>query len=198
MHAEHEILGRTYVNAETMVAFEPVGSIPREQFWASEDGYAWDMQELAGALSSNEGVMRNPLSRQMFSPNDVRAIMQHPLCKHLGEKRRQQARMSQGVRLPTIQKLEELAGKLLADQSADLTASRKAIDEFLNYKASLLSTESEAMESLRVPAKDSHSGIAFDCSIGEALRDAQANKVCMHKTGDFIGQAAKYLRSHLD
>jgi len=26
------------------------------------------------------------------------------------------------------------------------------------------------------------------------VRDAKGNRVCFHKTGDFIGQAAKYLQ----
>lgn len=41
MHAEHEELGREYVNSDTMIGFEPIASIPRSKFWVTEDGYAW-------------------------------------------------------------------------------------------------------------------------------------------------------------
>jgi hypothetical protein len=82
MHVEHEELQRVYVNSETMYG-DAVVDVPRENFWASEDGYAWDMEELATGIASNGGVMRNPLSRQMFAPDDVRAIVQHPLGRRL-------------------------------------------------------------------------------------------------------------------
>lgn len=36
---------------------------------------------------------------------------------------------------------------------------------------------------------------AQNCTIWEAVRDARANKICLHKTGDLIGQAAHYLRT---
>jgi hypothetical protein len=41
MHAEHEILKRTYVCEETMLG-DPVADIPRSNFLATEDGFAWD------------------------------------------------------------------------------------------------------------------------------------------------------------
>jgi hypothetical protein len=78
--------------------------------------------------------------------------------------------------------------------SIDQLSSRKAIDDFLAYKAILPCEEQRSLDELRVPARDSHTGQAFDCTIGEAVRDAQANKICLHKTGDLIRQAAKYLR----
>ena len=82
MHAEHELLHRSYVNTETMYG-DAVSDILRENFFASEDGYAWDMNELASAITSNKGVMRNPFSKVMFTPADVRNIVQHPLGKRL-------------------------------------------------------------------------------------------------------------------
>jgi len=54
--------------------------------------------------------------------------------------------------------------------------------------------EQKAIDGLKCPAKDSHTGQAYDSSIGEAVRDAKGNRVCFHKTGDFIGQAAAHLR----
>lgn len=54
--------------------------------------------------------------------------------------------------------------------------------------------EQKAIEALKCPAKDSHTGMAYDSSIGEAVRDAKGNRVCFHKTGDFVGQAAAHLR----
>jgi len=193
MHVEHEVLRRTYICSETMYG-DPVAEIPRDRFWVSEDGYPWDMAELAQALTSNGGVMRNPLSRQLFNPSDVRAIVQHPLGKPLAALQVAQSELSRGVRPQTVDQLARMSAILLADYSADQIASRHVIDEFMTYVATLPEAEQKALDGLRVPATDSHTGLAFDFSIGEAVRDAQGNRVCIHKIGDFLGQAAKHLR----
>jgi hypothetical protein len=197
MHIEHEELGRTYANSETMYG-DDVSEITRANFWASEDGYAWDMEELAAALTCNSGVMRNPLSRQMFTPGDVRAIIAHPLGSRLAAMQVAQDKLSKGVRPATIDQLDQLSAALLADQSDDQLSSRYAIDAFLRYNATLPQAEQRAIDELRVPAVDSHTGTQFDCTIGEAVRDAQANRICLHKTGDLIRQAANYLRHNSD
>jgi hypothetical protein len=193
MHVEHEVLRREYVCKETMLGGDPIADIPRANFWVSEDGYAWDMEELAQAIKSNDGVMRNPLSKQMFTPNDVRAIIKHPLGKGLGALQIEQSKLSKGVRPATVKRLADLAKVLQADMSDDQMASRHAIDGFLAYVATLPDTEQKSIDKLRVPAKDSHTGLPFDSTIGEAVRDAQGNRVCVHKTAEFIGQAAKHL-----
>jgi hypothetical protein len=193
MHFEHEVLQRTYICSETMYG-DPVSEIPRDRFWVSEDGYPWDMEELAQAITSNGGVMRNPLSRQLFTPGDVKAIVSHPLGKPLAALQLAQSELSRGVRPKTIDQLANMSAILLGDDSADQMASRHVIDEFLAYVATLPDAEQKALDGLRVPAKDSHTGQAFDSTIGEAVRDAQANRVCIHKIGDFLGQAAKHLR----
>lgn len=56
--------------------------------------------------------------------------------------------------------------------------------------------EQKAIDGLKCPAKDSHTGQSYDFSIGESVRDANGNRVCFHKTGDFIKQAATYLRQN--
>jgi hypothetical protein len=56
--------------------------------------------------------------------------------------------------------------------------------------------EQKAIDGLKCPAKDSHTGQAYDVIIGEAVRDAKGNRVCFHKTGDFIQQAAAHLRQN--
>jgi hypothetical protein len=193
MHIEHELLQRTYLNDETMLG-DPVSDIPRANFWVSEDGYAWDMEELSNALASNRGVMRNPLSKQLFTPKDINAIIKHPLGKRLAAMRVEQSQMSKGVRPTTIAELDKLAAALLADQSADQIPSRQAVDEFSAYMATLPQAEQKALNELRVPATDSHTGQPFDTTIGDAVRDAQGNRVCFHKTGDLIRQAASHLR----
>jgi hypothetical protein len=193
MHVEHEVLNRTYVCNETMYG-DPVANISREHFWVSEDGYAWDMEELAQALVSNGGVMRNPLNRQLFTPDDIRAILQHPLGKRLAALQIEQEKMLQGIRPKTIKKLDTLATAFLDDMDDDQVSSRHAVDEFLAYVATLPRAEQEAIDSLRVPAKDSHTNQPFDTSIGEAVRDAQGNRLCFHKAGDLLRQAVKHLR----
>jgi hypothetical protein len=194
MHVEHEVLHRTYVCSETMYG-DKVSDIPRARFLVTEDGYPWDMEELAQAIASNSGVMRNPLSRQMFTTKDIRTIVQHPLGKRLGALQIEQSKLSRGVRPKTIEELEKMAAVLLADMSADQMESRHVVDAFMAYVATLPDSEQKALDGLRVPAKDSHTGQAFDTSIGEAVRDAQANRVCFHKTGDLLKQGARYLRS---
>jgi hypothetical protein len=144
-------------------------------------GYPWDMEELAAAISNNSGVMRKPMSRQMFTVNDVRDIVRHPLGKHLAAMQVEQGKLKKGVRPETIGQLNKLA-------------SRHVVDEFSTYMATLPESEQKSLDSLRVPAIDSHTGEPFDTSIGQSVRDALGNKVCMHKTGDLISQAVIFLR----
>jgi hypothetical protein len=135
MHVEHEILHtRTYVNDETMLG-DRVVDIERANFWVTEDGYAWDMDELAQAITSNGGIMRNPLSRQMFTPKDIKAIVSHPAGARLKALAIAQHEMSKGVRPATIEHLDKLGKILLDDQSSDQLPSRHAIDEFMAYCA---------------------------------------------------------------
>lgn len=196
IHAQKEALERKYANTETMFG-DPITDIPRSQFWVSEDNYAFDMEELTRALECGSGVMRNPLTLQMFTPNDIRAIMGHPLAASLAPLQVAQNQMIKGIRPATVYELEHLSSALLADQSEHQTHSRTAIDAFLAHVATLPLLEQNAIDSLRVPATDSHTGQPFDGTIGEAVRDAQGNRVCMHKTGDFVGQAAQYLRARI-
>ncbi|KAJ8115808.1 hypothetical protein OPT61_g2631 [Boeremia exigua] len=193
MHIEHEQLGRNYTNTETMYG-DAVKDIARSNFYVTEDNYAWDMEELVAAIKAGSGVPRNPLSKQMFTPKDVKGIYLHPLAKSLAALAVKQQEMSKGVRPETIARMEKLSGVLLEDQSANALPSRHAVDEFLAYVATLPELEQKALDGLKCPAKDSHTGQAYDSSIGEAVRDAKGNRVCFHKTGDFIKQAAAHLR----
>lgn len=196
-HVEHERLrrlagGRRYANTETMLG-DDVASIPRANLLVTEDNYAWDMSELADALAANGGVMRNPLTRDMFSPDDVRRILRHPLGARLAPLRLEQDQLKKGVRPDTIARLAEVARTMLADQTADAGPSMAAVDEFLTYAAGLPAAEQKTLDELKIPATDSHTGLAFDYTVGESVRDAKANRTCFHKTGDFLGQAARYL-----
>lgn len=193
MHAEHEILHRTYLTSETMLG-DPVAEIPRHRFLVTEDAYPWDLEELVQAIEANGGVMRNPLSKQMFTLNDIRSIVHHPIGKKLAALELEQKSLSQGVRPKTIEEIEKMAAILLADQSEDQMASRHVVEGFLAYTATLPVMEQKALDGLRVPAKDSHTGQGYDTTIGEAVRDANGNRVCFHKTGDFLKQAASHLR----
>ena len=192
MHAEHEILHRNYINDETM-AFDAVSDIPRANFWTSEDGYAWDMEELARAITSGKGVMRNPLSKQMFTRADIRAIIQHPLGKGLQALRVEQSKLKRGVRPQTIDEIDRLAKVLLVDMSEDGKPSHLAVEVFVSYLETLPRGEQEAIDNLKVPATDSHTGMAFDATIGEAVKDVEGNRMCSHKAGDLLAQAVKYL-----
>lgn len=172
---------------------DPVAAIPLAALLVTEDNHAWDMSELAAALTANAGVMRNPLTRAMFSPDDVRAILAHPLGAPLAPLRLSQDQLKKGVRPDTISRLAAVAATMLADQSADAAASLGAVDELLTYIAALPAAEQKTLDELKIPATDSHTGAAFDYTVGESVRDAKANRTCFHKTGDFLGQAARYL-----
>jgi hypothetical protein len=134
MHLEHEQLGRNYTNTETMYG-DAVKDIPRSNFYVTEDNYAWDMDELVAAIKAGSGVLRNPLSKQMFTPTDVKGIYSHPLATPLAALAVEQREMSKGIRPETISRMEKLSSVLLEDQSADTLPSRHAVDEFLAYVA---------------------------------------------------------------
>ena len=193
MHEDHEILHRKYTNNETMT-LDPISDIPRAKFWTSEDGYAWDMEELARAIASGKGVMRNPLSKQMFTRADIRAIVQHPLGKGLQALQVEQSKLKRGVRLQTIDELDRLANLLQGDDSEDGKQSHLAVEAFVSCLETLPDGEQKAIGNLNVPAKDSHTGMAFDATIGEAVRDVEGNRICSHKAGDLLSQAVKFLR----
>ena len=193
MHAEHGILHRKYTNDETMT-LDPIADIPRAKFWTSEDGYAWDMEEVARAITSGKGVMRNPLSKQMVTRADIRAIVQHPLGKGLQALQVEQSKLKRSVRPQTIDELDRLAKVLKDDNSEDGKQSHLAVEIFVSYTETIPDGEQKAIDNLNVPAEDSHTGIAFDATIGEALSDVQGNRICSHKAGDLLSQAVKFLR----
>lgn len=187
MHIEHENKWKTYVNDETMYG-DAIPNIPRENFYCTEDGYAWDMEELSQAITSNKGVMRNPLSKHMFTPGDIKGILSHPLGQSLAALGIAQHKLKQGVRPKTLEEMDRMVNVLMEDMAEDAMQSRLAVDEFLAYVATLPEAEQNALDNLRVPAKDSHTGQAFDGTIGEAVRDAKANKLCFHKAGKSLSR----------
>ncbi|KAF2420007.1 hypothetical protein EJ08DRAFT_32325 [Tothia fuscella] len=193
MHMDHECLDRKYVNDETMLG-DTIAEIPRALFYATEDNYAWSMDELVQAITSNNGVFRNPLSKHMFTPADISAILQHPLGKPLAALSIEQGRLKKGVRAATVDAMEKMAKAFMEDMEENALESRNAVDEFLAFLATLPDAEQQAIDKLSVPAKDTHTGQAFDGTIGEAVRDAKANKLCFHKAGDLIQQAVVHLR----
>jgi hypothetical protein len=179
-HIEREYLRKKYVNSETMLG-DGIEDIPKRNFFVSEDNYAWDMEELAQAIASNDGVMRNPLSRQMFSESDIRMILAHPLGRRLKPLQMAQSQLKKGVRPATIDRIEKLGRIMLTDQGVDASPSRAAMDEFLAYVATIPDSEQNTINSLKIPARDGHSGQAFDYTIGGSVRDAKANTTCFHK-----------------
>jgi hypothetical protein len=96
-----------------------IEDIPKLNFFVSEDNYAWDMDERAQAIASNHGVMRNPLSRQMFSELDIRMILAHPLGQRLKPLQMAQSQLKKGVRPATIDRIEKPGRIMLADQGVD-------------------------------------------------------------------------------
>ncbi|KAE8452969.1 hypothetical protein EG329_012156 [Mollisiaceae sp. DMI_Dod_QoI] len=193
-HIEREYLEKQYVNSETMLG-DDISDIPKENFFVSEDNYAWDMDELAQAITANDGVMRNPLSKQLFTDSDIRQILAHPLGQRLKPMQLKQNQLKQGVRSATIEWVAKVGKIMLEDQSVDTAPSRHALDEFQAYVVTLPQSEQETIKSLKIPGIDSTSRQPFDYTIGESVRDAIANTTCLHKVGDFLSQAARYLKS---
>ena len=84
---------------------------------------------------------------------------------------------------------------LLEDDTENNHPSHAAVDDFLSYVATLPENERKAIDKLRVPAVDNHTGLPFDDTIGDAVRDAKGNRICVHKAGDLLKQAANFLNS---
>lgn len=179
-HIEREHLQKKYINSETMFG-DRIEDIPKQNFFVSEDNYAWDMDELAQAIAANDGVMRNPLSRKMFSETDIRMILAHPLGQRLKLLQQAQSQLKKGVRPATIGWIEKLGCIMVAEETADAAPSREAMDEFLAFVATIPETEQKTINSLKIPARDGFSGQPFDYTIGESVRDAKANTTCFHK-----------------
>jgi hypothetical protein len=184
-HIEREHFQKKYVNSETMLG-DRVADIPKRNFFVSEDNYAWDMEELAQAIKSNEGVMRNPLSKQMFTESDIRMILNHPLGKPLKPLQQAQSKLKKGVRPATIAWIEKLGRIMLEDQSVDTLPSRKAMEEFQAYIATLPEPEQKTINQLKIAAKDRHTGQPFDYTVGESVKDAVANVTCFHKVYSYL------------
>ncbi|KAJ4318362.1 hypothetical protein N0V84_006871 [Fusarium piperis] len=192
---ERKHLKKKYINSETMLG-DKVDDIAAENFFVSEDNYAWDMEELAQALAVNDGVMRNPLSMEMFTEDDIRSILSHPLGVRLKPIQLAQSQLKQGVRPETIRRVEALGNILLADQTENAAPSRSATDEFLAYMATLPDNEQKTIDSLKIPARDRLNGQSYDYTIGQSVKDAKSNLTCFHKVGDFLSQAAQSLKNY--
>jgi len=177
---ERDHLQRQYANTETMLGDE-IKDIPRGNFFVSEDNFAFDIAEIVSAVQANKGVMRNPLSRNMFSEPDIRFILGHPIGKQLKPMEEAQHRSKRNLRAATITKIEAVGGTMLKDQSMDAGPSRRAIDEFLAYVATLPSSEEATIRDLKIPATDKNTSQPFDYSIGESINDAKAGVTCYHK-----------------
>lgn len=182
---EREFLKKKYANSVTMVGGESIEDIPASNFFVSEDNYAWDMEELAAAIEANDGVMRNPLSKQMFSEDDIRMILAHDLGQRLRPLQMAQNQLRQGVRPKTIDKLDKLGKAMLDDQTTDSAPSREAMDDFLAYVATLPQTEQDTINRLKIPGVDRFTRQPFDYSIGESVRDAKSNTTCFHKVESY-------------
>jgi hypothetical protein len=181
---ELEYLQKKYANSETMLG-DRIEDIPKRNFFVSEDNYAWDMDELAQAITASDGVMRNPMTKQLFSESDIRMILGHPLGQRLKPMRLKQDQMKKGIRPATIGWIGKLGRIMLADQSLDTAPSRQAMDEFQAYVATLPGPEQVTIDQLKIPARDGFSKQPFDYTIGESVRDAIANTTCLHKVNEY-------------
>ncbi|KAK4206924.1 hypothetical protein QBC37DRAFT_456930 [Rhypophila decipiens] len=191
-YVEHRHLARRYENDETMLG-DAVSDIPAANLLVSEDNYAWDMAELASALEANSGIMRNPLTRKLFSETDVRRILAHPLGQRLRPMRdAQTAHLSRGLHPDTVRLVAQMGRVMVADQTLDMAPSQEVADEFLAHVATLPDAERQVLECLKVPARDSLNRQQFDYTVLQAVHDFKSNLTCVHKIGDFFNQAAQH------
>ena len=135
MQFERKLSTKPYVNTVTMVLRDPIDTIPQEEFFVTEDNWAWDMSELAQAITAHSGVMRNPETGEMFSPQDIRNILAHPQGKHLAALRIAQKQMFQGVRPETITRMEALADTMEGERGTQWDETWEAIRGFQAYIA---------------------------------------------------------------
>ena len=135
MHIEHENLNRNYANTQTLLLHEPIHSIERQHFYVTEDNWAWDVPELAQAIEANGGVMRNPMTGDMFTTKDIHNLIMHPDGKHLAALQIAQQDLLQGVRPETITRMEKLAGIMVAQRSQNWSESWEQIGAFQAYVA---------------------------------------------------------------
>ncbi|KAF2422383.1 hypothetical protein EJ08DRAFT_597003, partial [Tothia fuscella] len=182
-----------YANTETMLG-DPIENIPRNLFYVTEDNYAWAMDELVQAITANNGVFRNPLSKAMFTHTDIAGILKHPLGKSLSDLQLRQLDWRKSINPKTIQRLGALAYNRPGPESDESEEQYRAINGFEFYSANLSGVEGEAINKLSVPITDSASGQSFDTTIGDTVRDAKANKICFGKAGEILEQAAEHLR----
>lgn len=216
MNIERDKLNRHYANDSTMLLLLPLDTIPRRDFYVTEDNHAWDISELCQAISVNGGVMRNPLTGNLFTSRDIRALLMSPHGTSLAALRVEQHELSQGVREQTIAKMERLSKTMLAEPGRDWKQSRAEIEEFQAYVATckvfhvlvhtrvsvkLTSTvpgsEQKTIHKYKCPkAFDGHTRKAYDDTVGQTLQDVQAGILCVHKGGDFMKQAAAHLRKN--
>ncbi|KAH8676464.1 hypothetical protein BGZ60DRAFT_556046 [Tricladium varicosporioides] len=192
MHLEHEEFGKSYVNKQTMLKL-PIAQIPRENFWETEDGFAWKMDELEQALIANNGEMRNPINHRMFSNRDVQAISSHPMTKRLNVSHQTRPDMrtpSSGSMEETINKLEKLANTMILDISPDRLPTWKGLEELLAYLSRLQKPELNATAELQIPGTE--------YTLVQLVEAALAHKFSLFRTGDLIEEAAEILRqTHL-
>lgn len=135
VHIERVHFTKSYANDTTMLLLEPLSTIPRETFFVTEDNWAWDLAELAQAITAQGGIMRNPMTGEMFTPNDIRGILAHPQGKHLAAIHVAQEKMFQGVRQETINRMEALAEIMEGEQGNMWKDSWEEIMGFQAYIA---------------------------------------------------------------
>jgi len=197
-HVDRELLRHVYASTETLEG-EPVEDIPRDSFWVSSDNYAWNIHTLVDHLWDMGRLRRNPLTRKLFTPADIRSLVAHPGGQSLAEEPLELSAVGlvQGVRTTTLQQLAQLALALQPDGSFDQEAANEALDIFEQYMVTLPAEEQEALDKLRVPAADEPTKPTFDCPLGEILRDAFETKAGLQKVGRLTEQAVSYLQSRM-
>lgn len=79
--------------------------------------------------------MRNPLSKQMFTPKDIQVILEYPRGKKLAALQVEQQQLSRGVRKETIAWIEKLARSMKTERGRDWDDSWELILEFQRYVA---------------------------------------------------------------
>jgi hypothetical protein len=202
MHLEHEVCGRIYRSngedvLETMTT-DAVADIPRPNFFVTEDGYPWDMDELVQAIVAANGLYVNPMTKAAFTTRDVENILAHAAAAPLRQMHAAQAQLSPGgLSQATAAALHLVATTCLQDDSEQFAPSFHALDIFLNTTVTLCAQEQNLLKMRLFSLQDSHFPYGRSRqSIMQIVADGRSNTICIHKTGDFLQQIANQLSSN--
>lgn len=137
-HFTHENGLAHYTNTHTFRGRVPIEGIPRERFFVTADGWAWDVRELAAELMHRgegaDGVLRNPVTGAAFERDDVRRLVAHPFGRGLNvagldEEERRESEREEGVGVGESGGIEVRAARVEEREEAAVVQDLPSVEE---------------------------------------------------------------------